>query len=136
MRLKHLVIPCIAFFALFLSACSGGGDAAAFLKVMEDDGYVFEIRDEDSTAYYENDIVNIPYELDVDVVELYVGYVDGSARWAEVVVLKSVDDANQYKAKLDLEATSGRFVIQEENIILITFSQETNALFVCSDKTC
>ncbi|MFA5007237.1 MAG: hypothetical protein WC509_07195 [Candidatus Izemoplasmatales bacterium] len=136
MRLKHLVIACIAFFALFLSACSGSGNTAAFLKTMEDVGYVFEIRDEDSTAYYEHDIVNVPYELDVDVIELYVGYVDGSARWAEVVVLKTVGEAEQYKAKLDLEATAGRFVIQEENIVLITFSPETNALFVCSDKTC
>ena len=136
MRPKHLILACITLFVLFLSACAGGADTAAFLKTMEDDGYVFEIRDEDSTAYYENDIVNIPYELDVDVVELYVGYVDGSARWAEVVVLKTVGEAEQYKAKLDLEGTAGRFVIRQENIVLITFSQETNALFVCTDKSC
>lgn len=50
-------------------------------------------------------------------------------RWAKVIVLKNADQAQSFKEALEDEAIEGRIVIQQGNIILITFSVETKSLF-------
>lgn len=124
----------MAFLLAFLfSGCQSGDsnqeETDTFLAVMETGGYVFEQRDEDSREYYQANQVNQKYDLDVDVIDLYVGYVNQNDRWAEVVVLATNAQAASFKSELDIEATEGRLVLLQDNIILITYSQETIALF-------
>jgi hypothetical protein len=128
-RFLGIILALVLSFAMI--SCDIGEKSATrdFLEVMENDGYEFEQRDEDSREYYQANQINEKFDIDVDVVDLYVGYVNESERWAEVVVFESEAQATQVKAELDLEATEGRIVMQSKAILLITFSTETIGLY-------
>ncbi len=117
--------------SLFLVACSGGSSKTTsdVIDILEEDGYVLEQRDEDSREYYQANMVNEKYDLDLDVIDLYVGYVNTSERWAEIVVLKDNDQATDFYDELMIEATEGRFVVIQDNVVILTFSSETAGLF-------
>ncbi|MBU1143772.1 MAG: hypothetical protein KKH92_09055 [Firmicutes bacterium] len=117
--------------SLFLVSCSGGSSKTAsdMIDTLEGDGYALEQRDEDSREYYQANMVNDKYDLDVDVIDLYVGYVNSRERWAEIVVLKNATQAEAFYDELMIENTVGRFVIMKENVIILTFSSETANLF-------
>ena len=117
--------------SLFLVACGGGGTASAteVIDMLEGDGYVLEKRDDESMDYYQTNMVNDKYDLNVDVVELYVGYVDGSERWAEIIVLKDASQAEAFYDELMIEDYPDRFVILKDNTVILTFSSDTAGLF-------
>ncbi len=119
------------FFSFSTIACSPSPSATSedIIAVLEDDGYVLTIRDEDSREYYQATQVNELYELDLDVKDLYVGYVNETERWLELVVFQDEADATSFKEKLDLEGTTGRLVYQDGPVILITYSADTISLF-------
>jgi len=129
---KKSVLSIVFLFALGLSfvACAGGSSRISeVINTLEADGYELEERDEDSREYYQANMVNDMYDLDVDVIELYVGYVDDTERWAEIVVLENDAQATEFYDKLMIEATQGRYVLKMENVVILTFSQETSNLF-------
>lgn len=131
--MKKMVVSFIFLFALslFLVACGGGGSQTTsdVIDTLEADGYVFEQRDEDSREYYQANMVNDKYDLNVDVVDLYVGYVNSNERWVEIVVLKDDGQATDFYDELMIEATEGRYVIIQDNVVILTFSSETAGLF-------
>lgn len=131
MNKRYLMIAMALVLSFTFISCDIGGksNTGDFLEVMENDGYVFDQRDEDSREYYQANQINEKFDLDVDVVELYVGYVNENERWAEVIVFESEEQAIEVKAALDLEATEGRIVMQSKAILLITFSAETIRLY-------
>lgn len=116
-----------------LVACggsSGGASTSDFLKVMEDEGYVFTQRDEDGREYYQANSVNAAYDLDLDVTDLYVGYINSSERWAEVVVFKTSAQAESYRNELVQDENKvGLIVVIDENVVLLTYSSETASLY-------
>ncbi len=131
--MKKIVVSFIFLLALslFLVACGGGGSQTTsdVIDTLEADGYVFEQRDEDSREYYQANMVNDKYDLNVDVVDLYVGYVNSNERWVEIVVLKDYGQATDFYDELMIEATEGRYVIIQDNVVILTFSSETAGLF-------
>lgn len=131
--MKKIVFSFLFLFglSLFLVACGGGSSKTEsdMIDTLEGDGYVLEQRDEDSREYYQANMVNDKYDLDVDVIDLYVGYVNSSERWAEIIVLKDAAQAEDFYDELMIEGTEGRFVIMKENVIILTFSSETAGLF-------
>jgi len=132
MMKKLLALLVVLFGLVALVGCTGGSttnQAADVIDTLEEDGYVLETRDEDSREYYQANMVNTKYGLDVDVTELYVGYVNGNERWVEIVVLKNSTQATEFYDELMLEATSGRFVVKLESVVIITFSEATANLF-------
>ncbi|MCV2231327.1 hypothetical protein [Paracholeplasma manati] len=133
MMKKLLALLVVLFGLVALVGCAGGGtttnQANDVIDTLEEDGYVLETRDEDSREYYQANMVNTKYGLDVDVTELYVGYVNGNERWVEIVVLKNSTQATEFYDELMLEATSGRFVVKLESVVIITFSEATANLF-------
>jgi hypothetical protein len=128
-RLLWIGLALVLSFTMI--SCDIGQKSATsdFLEVMENSGYEFDQRDNDSREYYQTNQINEKFELDVDVIDLYVGYVNENERWAEVIVFESEAEATEVKTALDLEATEGRFVMQSKAILMITFSSETIQLF-------
>jgi hypothetical protein len=133
MMKKLMALLVVLFGLVALVGCAGGGSttnkADDVIDTLEEDGYVLEARDEDSREYYQANMVNTKYGIDVDVTELYVGYVNGSERWVEIVVLKNNTQATEFYDELMLEATEGRFVVKLESVVIITFSEATANLF-------
>ena len=130
---KYLFLIFVFIFVSLLVACGGSSGSAStddFLKVMEDEGYVFEQRDEDSREYYQANSVNTAYDLNLDVTDLYVGYVNTSERWGEVVVFKTDAQAESYRSALVQDVNKeGLMVVIDGNILLLTYSSETATLF-------
>lgn len=131
--MKKIVFSFLFLFglSLFLVACSGGSSktTSEVIDTLEGDGYVLEQRDEDSREYYQANMLNDKYDLDVDVIDLYVGYVNSSERWVEIIVLKDADQAGDFYDELMIEGTSGRYVVIQDNVVILTFSSETAGLF-------
>lgn len=120
----------VVLLSLTLVGCSeGSSNASDVIDILENDGYVLEERDGDSIDYYQSNMVNNKYDLNVDVVKLYVGYVNSSERWVEIIVLKDSGQAQEFVTELNIESTPGRLVIQQEAVVIITFSTDTANLF-------
>jgi hypothetical protein len=119
---------------LIMAGCgseNGGGSSNTKSKVMsvlKQGGYELEQRDSDSIAYYTDKMVNTKYGLNCKLDDLYVGYIN-QARWMELVVFKSVSDADSYVAALKIENEAGKLVHQDGTAVVVTFSQETIDLF-------
>lgn len=133
MMRRMLWIAGLILVGLTLVACDLGGKTNSgideVLELMEADGYVFDERDADSIQYYEDNMINTKFDVDLDVIEVYLGYVDQTERWAEVVVFASEEEANEYKIKLVEEAVEGRLIVLRDSVVILTFSGETAALF-------
>ncbi len=132
MMKKLLAVLVVLFGLVALMGCTGGSttnQAADVIDTLEEDGYVLETRDEDSREYYQANMVNSKYDLSLDVTELYVGYVNVTERWVEIVVLKNESQATEFYDALMVEATSGRFVVRVDTVVIITFSEATANLF-------
>jgi hypothetical protein len=130
--MKKLGFLCVLLLSLtiVLFGCSGGSaNADDVIGTLEDEGYVFEERDSDSKTYYQTNMINDKFDLDLEVTELYVGYINSSERWVEIVALKNESQADDFKQALVNESIEGRLIVQESNVIIITFSQETASLF-------
>lgn len=118
--------------SIFLIGCSGGPGSSIsneVIDLLESDGYILEERDKDSVQYYQTNMVNDKYTLDLEISELYIGYVNEIERWAEIIIFEDFDQASEFYDELMIEASLGRYVIQEEHIIIITFSDETYDIF-------
>ncbi len=133
MMKKLFALLVVLFGLVALVGCAGGGtttnQANDVIDTLEEDGYVLETRDEDSREYYQANMVNSKYDLSLDVTELYVGYVNVTERWVEIVVLKNESQATEFYDALMVEATSGRFVVRVDTVVIITFSEATANLF-------
>jgi len=90
-------------------------------------GYSLEQRNADGMAYFQANIINEPYGLDVTVTDLYVGYLDGGS-WIELVELSSESEAIAYSLALS-NAGEGHLIYQTGRVVFYTFSEETYALF-------
>jgi hypothetical protein len=133
-QMKRLLLMAgLIFFSVGLVACDIGGTAKStiddVLEAMEADGYAFTERDEESIQYYEENWVNEKFDVDLDVVGIYLGYVNQTERWAEVVEFANNDDASVYRTKCTEEAVEGRIVLLSGNVVILTFSTETAGLF-------
>lgn len=130
---RLLLMAGLIFLAVGLVACDIGGTTKStiddVLETMEADGYAFEERDEESVLYYEENMVNEKFDVDLDVVGVYLGYVDQTERWAEVVEFATKDEALIYRTKCMDEAVEGRIVLVSGNVVILTFSSETAGLF-------
>lgn len=123
----------LTMLAISLIACDLGGKETSkiddVLEVMEEDGYAFTVRDAESIQYYEDNMVNTKFDVDLDVTGVYLGYVNQSERWAEVVEFATEDDALEYRTKCTEEAVEGRIVLLQGNVVILTFSSQTAGLF-------
>lgn len=129
MRKLFVLLVLMGTLSMMLMGCGGASSSKDVTDLLEDNGYVLEARDEDSINYYEATMINDKYDLNVEVTSLYVGYVNSDERWAEIVVLKTEAQAEDFVQALVNENVQGRYNIRQENVVIITFSQETNALF-------
>jgi hypothetical protein len=133
-KMKRLLwITGMLLIAFSLFACDLGGNEKSkiddVLEVMEADGYAFTVRDAESIQYYEDNMVNTKFDVDLDVTGVYLGYVNQSERWAEVVEFATKEDALEYRTKCTEEAVEGRIVLLQGNVVILTFSSQTAGLF-------
>jgi hypothetical protein len=128
-----LWITGLFLMTISLVACEIGGKTKSkiddVLDVMEADGYAFTVRDAESIQYYEDNMVNLKFDVALDVTGVFLGYVDQTERWAEVVEFATKDDASAYRTKLVEENIDGRLVYLDGNVVVLTFSSQTVALF-------
>lgn len=130
---RLLWIVGLTMLAISLIACDLGGKEKSkiddVLEIMEADGYVFTVRDAESIQYYEDNMVNTKFDVELDVTGVFLGYVNQSERWAEVVEFATKEDALEYRTKCTEEALEGRIVLLDSNVVILTFSSETAGLF-------
>jgi hypothetical protein len=128
-----LWITGLFLMTISLVACEIGGKTKSsiddVLDVMEADGYAFTVRDAESIQYYEDNMVNLKFDVVLNVTGVFLGYVDQTERWAEVVEFATKDDAIAYRTKLVEENIVGRLVYLDGNVVVLTFSNQTIALF-------
>jgi len=134
-RLLYVILAITLSFSIFACDSAGSKTADDMKSILEDGGYVLTQRDAESITYYQDTQINQKYDLDVTVEDLYVGYVNSTERWMELIVLSSESEAEDFQAELNIEATEGRLVYRDGSVVLITYSSETIALFVTGDKT-
>jgi len=99
------------------------------ISTLEAGSYVMESRDAESIAYFQLNMVNNKYDLNTTVVSCWLGYVNQVERWVEVVEFSTVAEAESYVVELGIEATEGRLVYRDGNVVLATYSQDTIDLF-------
>jgi hypothetical protein len=131
--MKKLGLLCVLLLSLSIVLFGCSGDSAKaddVISTLEDEGYVFEERDNDSKSYYQTNMINEKFDLSLEVTALYVGYINSNERWVEIVALKNESQAEDFKQALVNESIEGRLIIQESNVIIITFSQDTANLFL------
>ena len=122
----------IFVLAVLLASCdsSASNPTDDLLDTLTGAGYVMEERDAESIAYYQANTLRTTYAVEDGVVEkLYVGYIDGTERWVEVVTLANTQQANSYAQAIYAEGATGKLLIVKNEVILITFSTETINLF-------
>lgn len=119
----------IALFTLVLTACSSSNsDNLNHIKTeLEGIGYVFEQRDEDSIAYYNDKTVNEALDIDVTLIDLYIGYVNETEGWLELLVF---DNESQAETYVGASTDSGYIVYREGNVVFITYSSDAMAPFI------
>jgi len=94
-------------------------------SVLEGEGYTFTERDQDSIDYYtENMILNL-YGVTATVNELYLGYVNSTERWLELIGFSSSTEAQAYYDAVVEQDESGMLIFIENDTVVITFSQDT-----------
>lgn len=128
---KILYVLLVALLGISIIGCDSAGSKTAddVKATLEEAGYVLTQRDSDAITYYQDTYVNSNYDIDITVDDLYVGYINSTERWVELVVLASDSDAEDYQAALALEGTEGRLVYRDGNVLVITYSSDTIALF-------
>ncbi|MCF7975037.1 MAG: hypothetical protein K9N55_14575 [Phycisphaerae bacterium] len=128
-----LTVLSLSISVLVMAGCgsdNGGGSStkSEVMSVLKQGGYALEQRDSQAMAYYTDKMLNTKYGLNCTLNDLYVGYID-QARWMELLVFKSVGDADSYVAALKTENEAGKLVHQDGTSVVVTFSQETIDLF-------
>ncbi|MGD9910554.1 MAG: hypothetical protein AB7U79_08150 [Candidatus Izemoplasmatales bacterium] len=128
---KLLYVLLVALLGISIIGCDDAGSKTAddIKTTLEEAGYVLTQRDSDAIEYYQDTYVNASYEIEISVEDLYVGYINSTERWIELVVLSSDSDAETYQVALNDEGTEGRLVYRDGSVLLITYSSETIALF-------
>ena len=69
------------------------------------------------------------YDLTVEVIGFYQGYVNGDERWMMMEVFGSTSDANDVFGALTSDSSITHYVVIESNVVLQTSSYETSDLF-------
>lgn len=122
-------------FVLVLSACNGGDDGGRvkdtnnlsdIKTTLEGIGYVFEQRDDDARAYYNTNAVNDTYDIDVTLTDLYIGYVNETQGWLEILEFESADDCTTF---VNAVSSTDMLVYWEGNTAFITYSTDATGAF-------
>lgn len=100
-------------------------DVEALMTQLIAAGYELDERDADSVAYYNENAVNLRYNISVTVTEVYLGYVNQVERWAELVGFVSEADAIAYTNGIAAVDTSGMLYFRHGSAVVITYSQDT-----------
>ncbi|MDD3477661.1 MAG: hypothetical protein PHP32_02185 [Candidatus Izemoplasmatales bacterium] len=100
-------------------------DLAYLKNKLLDAGYDLDKRDDDSVAYYNANAVNAAYGIDVEVTEVYLGYVNQVEHWAELIGFDSVEDAQTYASAVDATGAEGLLYFRYGQAVVITYAQET-----------
>lgn len=122
---KLFVLLGLITLLLSLSACGGttssSDDFEDSIATLEAIGYVFEHRDSDAVTYYEGTYLVNTYSVNVDVLNVSVGYTDGSSNWLEIVELASTEDATTLKEAIEASASDGQYVIIIGTVVVNTY---------------
>lgn len=126
--MKKLLSGIIFLTLVFgLSACGGNDTVADAVTVLEDAGYELTEHDADARTYFSDNTV-ADLGLDFDVTALYIGYLDGS-NWVQVIGLNNTTDAEDLASAFSAEEGKGQLVYQDGNTVVLTYTEETIALF-------
>lgn len=138
--MKKLLAYLLMFMGLtLLTACGGSDDnddteksgstsLDSIITILETEGYELTPRDSDSIEYYTGRLLT-DYNITVNLKNWQVGYINVDERWLELYEFDSLEDANAFYQALSDEEDAGRFLYQDGNIVVQTYSAETNALF-------
>lgn len=131
MKKKMFMILFALLLSLSLAGCSSEGAATSkeMRDILTDAGYVLEARDSDAMAYYQENVLLDTYDVDATVKELYVGYINSTERWVELIVLADGDQAAVYAQAIYAEGATGKLVVVDGPVILLTYSTDTVNLF-------
>lgn len=131
MRRKVLMLMFSVLFSIALVGCasSDSNTAKEMKDTLTDAGYVLEARDSDSIAYYEEHVLNDTYGVPATVKELYVGYINETERWVELIVFANGDQAAVYAQAIYAEGATGKLVVVRDSVVLLTYSTDTVNLF-------
>ena len=127
---KGLLLVLGLFISIALVGCGGSNDEDYLTSIKEElegIGYVFEQRDADAIEYYNNKAVNEEYSIDVSLTDLYIGYINETTGWLELLEFESVADAESY---VDGTSESGYIVYREGNVVFITFNGDAMTPFI------
>lgn len=126
--MKKLLSGIIFLTLIFgLSACGGSDTVVDAVTVLEDAGYELTEHDADARTYFSDNTV-ADLGLDFDVTALYIGYLDGNS-WVQVIGLNNANDAEDLASAFSAEEGKGQLVYQDGNTVVLTYTEETIALF-------
>lgn len=116
-------------FVGLLSACGGSDtdDLNDIKTQLEGIGYVFEQRDDDARTYYNNKAVNEEYAIDVTLTDLYIGYINETEGWLELLEFESASDCAEF---IENTTESGYNIYHQGDTAFITFNTDATALFI------
>lgn len=90
-------------------------------------GYELDKRDADSVAYYNENAVNLRYDITVTVTDVYLGYINQVEQWCELVGFYSESDAMAFTAGIDAVDQSGMLYFRHGSAVVITYAETTIA---------
>ncbi|MBU1019648.1 MAG: hypothetical protein KJ847_00420 [Firmicutes bacterium] len=130
---KLLFAVLLISLILVLTACNKDKTDPKFedqsttvVAVLEEEGFVLTKHDQDSCQYFQdNTVANLG--LDLNVIELYIGYLD-SGSWVQIIAFDSENSATQFKEAYLLD-DSTILTYQDQNSVLLTYTQATIDLF-------
>jgi hypothetical protein len=94
-------------------------------EILEDEGYVFEERDQTAIDYYNENSVNTKYSIDVQVEILYIAYINSSERWLELIDFETSADAIIFFEAIQTQDDTDLLVYIRNKSVIITYSQDT-----------
>jgi len=130
---KLLFAVLLISLILVLTACNKDKTDPKFedqsttvVAVLEEEGFILTQHDQDSCQYFQdNTVANLG--LDLNVIELYIGYLDNES-WVQIIAFDSENSATQFKEAYLLD-DSTILTYQDQNSVLLTYTQATIDLF-------
>lgn len=114
---------------VFLDEVKSGEDEteASVVAKLENAGYTFNTYDQDSYDYFENQ-TNTKYDLNIEVVKLYQGYVNQSERFTQIVVFKNAEQATQVYYARSADTSEIGYYFRAKHVFVYTASLQTYQL--------
>ncbi len=136
--MKRMLIFIVVILSVFiLTSCESSEEElnvdvklVEFKSLLITGGYTLEMKTYGRVFDYHRINIKEPFELDLDIYQLYVGYINETEREAFLVAFETSEDAILYEnAMANQDGYAERLVYRENQVVLVTESQETIDLF-------